>query len=85
MTIEDRALEFANHIITTGSTIRETAFYYKTSKSTVHKDVSERLLKINPAVAYNVREVLDRHKEERAMKGGMATKQKWIQSNHRYI
>ena len=48
------------------------------SKSTVHKDVSERLLKINSSLAHEVRQILDENKDERHLRGGMATKLKYI-------
>ena len=56
--IEERVLELANYIIETNSTVRATANKFRVSKSTVHKDVTERLLEINPALAHEVKEVL---------------------------
>ncbi len=76
-TIEERAIELAYYIIETGDTVRGTAKKYGISKSTVHKDVSERLLKINQNLAKEVRKILDENKAERHIRGGMATKLKY--------
>ena len=75
--IEERVLELANYIIETNSTVRATANKFRVSKSTVHKDVTERLLEINPALAWEVKEVLENNKAERHLRGGMATKEKY--------
>ncbi len=75
--IEERVLELANYIIETNSTVRATANKFRVSKSTVHKDVTERLLEINPALAHEVKEVLDNNKAERHLRGGMATREKY--------
>ena len=77
ISIEERAVELARYIIDSKDTVRGTAKKYGISKSTVHKDVSERLLKINPALAHEVRIVLDENKAERHIRGGMATKLKY--------
>ena len=74
---EERCETLANFIIKNESTVRETAKIFGISKSTVHKDVSERLLKINPALAREVRLILDENKAERHIRGGMATKLKY--------
>ena len=58
--------------------MRSTAKKFGVSKSTVHKDVSDRLLKINPVLAKEVREILDENKAERHLRGGMATKLKYL-------
>ena len=76
VSIEERAIELAQYIIDSKDTVRGAAKKYGISKSTVHKDVSERLLKINPALAHDVRIVLDENKAERHIRGGMATKLK---------
>ena len=76
--IEERAIKLAHYIIETKDTVRSTAKIFGVSKSTVHKDVSERLLKINPVLAMQVREILDENKSERHIRGGMATKMKYI-------
>ena len=65
------------HIIFSKDTVRGTAAKFGISKSTVHKDVSERLCNINPVLASEVREILDENKAERHIRGGMATKLKY--------
>ena len=77
LSIEDRATLLAHYIIETKDTVRSTAKKFGVSKSTVHKDVSDRLLKINPVLAKEVREILDENKAERHLRGGMATKLKY--------
>ena len=81
ISIEERATKIAQYIIETKETVRSTAKTFGVSKSTVHKDVSERLVKINPGLAKQVREVLDENKSERHIRGGMATKLKYINKN----
>lgn len=78
ITIEERAVSLARYIIETKDTVRSTAKKFGVSKSTVHKDVSDRLLKINPVLAKEVREILDENKAERHLRGGMATKIKYL-------
>ena len=75
--IEERALEIANFIIQNNATVRQAAKKYGISKSTVHKDCTERLQQVNPALAADVRKVLDVNKSERHIRGGMATKEKY--------
>ena len=75
--IDERAISLAQYIIDSKDTVRGAAKKFGISKSTVHKDVSERLLKINYALAKEVREVLDENKAERHIRGGMATKKKY--------
>ncbi len=75
--IENRAKMFANYIIETGATVRTTAKVFDISKSTVHKDVAERLEKFNPSLAEQVKKVLEHNKQERHLRGGMATKLKY--------
>ena len=75
--IEERAIDLAHYIIDSKDTVRGTAKKFGISKSTVHKDVSERLIKINPSLAKQVREILDENKAERHIRGGMATKLKY--------
>lgn len=77
VSIESRACELARYIINSKDTVRGTAKKYGVSKSTVHKDVSERLIKINPSLASEVREILDENKAERHIRGGLATKMKY--------
>ena len=75
-TIEERACELAVYIIETGATVRAAARHFGISKSTVHKDITERLLAISPTLAGNVRKVLDVNKQERHIRGGLATREK---------
>lgn len=75
--IEERAKALATYIIETGSTVRAAATKFNVSKSTVHKDISERLERINPSLWKEAREVLEHNKEERHIRGGMATKMKY--------
>ena len=77
ITIEERAISIAHYIIDSKDTVRGAAAKFGISKSTVHKDVSERLVKINPILAKEVREILDENKAERHIRGGMATKLKY--------
>ncbi len=76
--IEERAEEIGEYIATSGATVRQTAKKFGVSKSTVHKDVTERLVKINPLLAARIRVVLDVNKAERHIRGGMATKEKYL-------
>ena len=71
-------MEIANYIIENGATVRQTAKQFRISKSTVHKDVTERLLQINPSLAREARKVLDMNKSERHIRGGMATREKYL-------
>ena len=75
--IEERVLELARYIIDTRSTVRDAAKKFRVSKSTVHKDVTERLLEINPGLASEVKDVLENNKAERHLRGGMATREKY--------
>ncbi|ARC85658.1 sporulation transcriptional regulator SpoIIID [Clostridium argentinense CDC 2741] len=72
--IESRALEAASYIIGKKATIRCTAEKFGVSRSTVHRDVTERLFKINPGIASEVKSVLDFNKRERHIRGGEATR-----------
>ena len=76
--IEERALNIANHIIDNNATVRQTAKEFGISKSTVHKDVTDRLMQINPSLAKQARKVLDVNKSERHIRGGMATREKYM-------
>ena len=75
--IEERAIEIANYIIEERATVRQAAKKFGVSKSTIHKDCTERLEKINLTLAKEVRNVLDINKQERHIRGGMATKEKY--------
>ena len=79
ISIEKRACKLAHYIIDSKDTVRGAAKKYGVSKSTVHKDVSERLLKINPGLASEVKAILNENKAERHIRGGMATKLKYSQ------
>ena len=76
--IEERVLELARYIIDTGATVRSTAAKFRISKSTVHKDITERLREINPGLAAEVKEVLENNKAERHIRGGVATREKYL-------
>jgi len=76
--IEERAMEIAKYIIEHNATVRQTAKEFGISKSTVHKDCTDRLLQINPSMARAVRNVLDVNKQERHIRGGMATREKYL-------
>lgn len=80
--IEERAVDIANYIIEENATVRQTAKKFGISKSTVHKDVTERLMQVNPALAKEARKVLDVNKSERHIRGGMATKEKYQHMQH---
>ena len=75
--IEERVIKLAQYIIDTKDTVRGTAKKFGVSKSTVHKDVSERVKFINRFLALEVRKVLDENKAERHIRGGLATKLKY--------
>ena len=75
--IEERALDIADYIINKKATVRQTATIFGVSKSTVHKDVTERLPRINPKMAGKVKWVLDTNKAERHIRGGKATRLKY--------
>ncbi len=76
-TIEQRACELAVYIIETGATVRTTAQHFGISKSTVHKDLSQRLPHYNKNLYIQVRCVLDKNKAQRHIRGGMATREKY--------
>ena len=73
----DRAEMLGEYIINTGATVRATAKVFKISKSTVHKDVTERLFYINRPLHDSVDEVLQKNKSERHIRGGLATRKKY--------
>ena len=75
--IEKRSCDLAVYLIETGATVRAAAQYFGISKSTVHKDLSTRLPGINRALYQQVREVLERNKQERHIRGGLATRRKY--------
>jgi putative DeoR family transcriptional regulator (stage III sporulation protein D) len=75
--IEERALELGAFIIENRTTVRAAAQTFGISKSTVHKDVTERLRKLNPAMAKQVKKLLEENKAERHIRGGEATRIKY--------
>ncbi|MBP3485047.1 MAG: sporulation transcriptional regulator SpoIIID [Oscillospiraceae bacterium] len=75
--IEERACDLAVYIIENKATVRAAAKQFNISKSTVHKDLTERLKTVNPALYRQVRELLDINKAERHIRGGMATRRKY--------
>ncbi|MDG5471206.1 sporulation transcriptional regulator SpoIIID [Jeotgalibacillus sp. ET6] len=75
--IRERTLLVGKHIVETRQTVRVTAKTFGVSKSTVHKDLTERLPELNPALANEVKIILDYHKSIRHLRGGQATKQKY--------
>lgn len=79
---EDRAISLGEYIIETGATVRAAAKKFHISKSTVHKDVSERLRKLNPQLYKEVRVVLNTNKAERHIRGGIATREKYRATKH---
>lgn len=83
--IEERAVGIAVYIIENNATVRQTAKAFGVSKSTVHKDVTERLVQINPTLARDARKVLDVNKSERHIRGGMATKEKYQHQSESYL
>lgn len=80
--MENRILSIARYTIDHNSTVRSTARKFGISKSTVHKDLTERLPQIDHHLAEEVRDILEVNKSERHIRGGMATKQKYLQMQH---
>ena len=78
-------MEIARYIIDNNTTVRQAAKHFGISKSTVHKDVTERLLQINPSLAQEARKVLDMNKSERHIRGGMATREKYLHQHLRQM
>ena len=74
---EERAITLGNYIIEHDATVRQAAKEFNISKSTVHKDVSERLKAISPQLYQQWKQVLEKNKSERHIRGGMATKSKY--------
>ena len=77
--LNERACELAVYMIETGATVRSAAKQFGISKSTVHKTLTQRLPKCNPILYAQVRAILDKNKQERHIRGGMATKRKYEQ------
>ncbi len=76
--IEERVLQLGEYIIKSNATVRQAAKEFGVSKSTVHKDVTERLELINASLAASVKKVLDVNKAERHLRGGEATREKYL-------
>ena len=74
----ERCENLAEYVIETGATVRSTAKHFGISKSTVHKDLSQKLRHINPRLYSNVKEILDLNKSERHIRGGEATRRKYL-------
>lgn len=74
---DTRAIELGEYIVESGATVRATAKIFKISKSTVHKDVTERLRREDPVLYGQVKEVLEKNKQDRHIRGGMATREKY--------
>lgn len=79
--IEERVLEIAKYIVSEKATVRSAAKKFGVSKSTVHKDVSDRLATANRGLYNEVRDILDINKAERHIRGGLATKNKYIKKH----
>lgn len=76
--INERVLSLAVYVIEKSATVRDAAKEFGISKSTVHKDLSQRLLAVNPCLFEEVRAILDKNKAERHIRGGLATKRKYL-------
>ena len=77
--IEERVLSIATYMLETRATVRDTAKVFGISKSTVHKDVAKRLVRINPALAKEAKDILEGNKAVRHIRGGMATQRKYLE------
>ena len=76
--IEKRALEIGHYIVEKSATVRQTASVFRVSKSTVHKDVAERLKYVDPQLYKRVKTVLEINKAQRHIRGGLATREKYL-------
>lgn len=79
---EERAIQLGRYMIETNATVRAAAKKFGVSKSTVHMDVTDRLRRINPALSSQVRKILDINKAQRHIRGGMATKEKYLREKN---
>jgi putative DeoR family transcriptional regulator (stage III sporulation protein D) len=75
--IEERTIQIAEYIIDKKATVRDAAKHFGISKSTVHKDITQRLAKLNAELAKQIRAILDENKSERHIRGGIATRKKY--------
>lgn len=80
--VEERAAEIAAYIIEHNATVRKAAKHFHISKSTVHKDVAERLAKANPQLHKQVKAVLEYNKSQRHIRGGLATRRKFMKAQN---
>lgn len=80
--IQKRVMDISNYILESQATVRQTATIFGVSKSTVHKDITERLPVINEIVAKQVRDILENNKAERHLRGGEATRKKYKQEKN---
>ncbi len=81
--VEDRSVALGQYIVETKATVRSTAKKFGVSKSTVHKDVTERLSKINHSLYQEVKKILELNKQERHIRGGMATREKYLHASEK--
>lgn len=75
-------MEIAKYIIDNNATVRQAAKQFGVSKSTVHKDITDRLMQINPMLAEDARQVLNVNKSERHIRGGLATREKYLHTKY---
>ncbi len=80
---KDRCVMLANYLIENDATVRAAAIRFGISKSTVHKDVTQVLPRVNKALYQSVKQVLDKNKRERHLRGGEATKNKYLSNHHK--
>ncbi len=83
--IYERVIAAAKYVMDTKSTVRETAKIFGVSKSTIHKDITDRLPRINPSLAEDVKRVLAYNKAERHIRGGRATREKYIRAQKKDV
>ena len=82
---KERAEELGEYVIETGATVRAAALRFGISKSTVHKDITYKLKYLNPALYRDVKAVLERNKSERHLRGGEATRKKYLNATMKKI
>ena len=80
--IEERVRRCAEYIVETGDTVRGCSAHFSVSKSTVHKDITDRVERIDPDLAKSVRAVLEVNKAERHIRGGLATREKYLHNKN---
>ena len=80
--VEDRSILLGRYLVEHQATVRSTAKQFGISKSTVHKDITERLCKVNHSLYLEVKQVLDVNKKERHIRGGLATREKYLLQHH---